>query len=234
MAIDSNKVKNFWSSRAKKYGAVPYESVTNLEEKSDLLKLKLQLEREKVFNSITLTKDMSVLDLGAGTGIWSALISHKCENVYAVEYIKEFTEIGRQEMKDAGIENVHFINIPAQDFTSETQYDLIFISGLFVFLNDDEANQLLTNINTYSRAGTTLLLRDGTSILENRYEINNRYSDILGACYSSIYRTAREYIDSFESIHFDLIKDENMFEESCELNKFPETRLRLYIFEKTH
>lgn len=232
MAIDSNKVKEFWVSRAKKEKKLKHESMTNLEENNELLDLKLRLEREKVFNSITITKDMDVLDLGAGTGTWSALMAQKCKNVYAVEYIKEFTEIGRREMKDAGIENVHFINSSAQDFTSEIQYELIFISGLFVYLNDDEATELLNNINTYSKDGTILLLRDGTSILENRHEINNRHSDILDAYYSSIYRTASEYVDSFKNIGFDLIKDENMFEEGCKLNKFPETRLRLYVFEK--
>jgi len=50
--------------------------------------------------------------------------------------------------------------------------------------------------------------------------------------YSAIYRTKEEYAEIFEGIGFRLLKDSNMFEEGCCLNKFPETRLRIFKFEK--
>jgi hypothetical protein len=77
---------------------------------------------------------------------------------------------------------------------------------------------------------TIILLRDGTGI-DGRYEINNRFSEHLKADYSAIYRSRSEYVSMFNNAGFTLIKDENMFDEGCPLNKYPETRLRVYLFK---
>jgi len=52
----------------------------------------------------------------------------------------------------------------------------------------------------------------------------------LETTYSAIYRTREELIEIFKKIGFQLIKDEDMFPEGSVLNKFPNTRLRIYKF----
>ena len=47
-----------------------------------------------------------------------------------------------------------------------------------------------------------------------------------------MYRTREEYVDMFEGIGFNLLRDEDMFEEESPLNKWKETRLRVYLFTR--
>ena len=60
------KVKEFWERRGEKLGAVPFESIANLEEKPDLLELKTRLEQECILPLLPLDQGANVLDLGAG------------------------------------------------------------------------------------------------------------------------------------------------------------------------
>jgi len=231
MGIDSNEVKKFWDSQAQKYNQISFESIGNLEEDPELSKLKMKLEHEKIFSILNITSDMTILDLGAGVGTWSMLFAPNCKKVYAVEYSEGILNLGKAEAKKRGLYNIEFIHQPAQKFTSSIKFDLIFISGLFVFLNDDECEELISQIPAYSRMGTELLLRDGTGIA-GRYEIHDRYSEVLKTNYSSIYRTSKTYKEFFTRIGFKLLLDEDMFAPGCPLNKYPETRLRVYFFEK--
>jgi hypothetical protein len=89
----------------------------------------------------------------------------------------------------------------------------------------------MTNLSKACHEKTKVLLRDGTA-LEKRFEINNRMSEHLRTEYSASYRTKEEYIQLFKNYGFQILRDENMFNEGCPLNKYPETRLRLYLFDQ--
>ena len=119
---------------------------------------------------------------------------------------------------------------PAEDFQAKRTYDIVFISGLFVYMNDDQAEKFAASLPALCSPQTVVLLRDGTSILEHRHEIDNRRSEHLQAMYSATYRTRAQYLDLFTRNGLELRRDENMFDESCPLNKYPETRLRIYQF----
>lgn len=228
--IDPNKVKSFWEGRSEKWGKLPFESIANLEEKEELLAMKLALEQEKIMPLLPLKSHMTVLDLGAGVGQWTFRFAPLVKHVTAVEYMDSFAEIGRVEAKKRGLTNVEFIHSAAENYTSEAAFDVVFISGLFVYLNPDQAQTLMDHLPRLVKKDGILLLRDGTSILDKAYTINNRYSDILSEQYSALYRTRDEYIQLFHQSGFHLIQDDQVFDEGCPLNKFAETRLRYYLF----
>lgn len=228
--INPNKVKEFWDSRAEFYQKVAIESVANLEHDPENLKLKIDDETKKVFSWLPDLAGKSILDLGAGVGQWSfRFVERGAGSVTAVEYAAGLVEIGQAEAKARDFYQVEFVNSAAEKFSTDKKFDLIFISGLFVYLTDEQASELLTKLRSFLSADGLLLLRDGTSI-ETRYEIDDRFSEHLGQNYSANYRTAKEYIKAFCDADFELIKDENMFDEGHPLNKYPETRLRLFLF----
>ena len=61
---------------------------------------------------------------------------------------------------------------------------------------------------------------------------SNKFSENLQAHYSALYRTRQSYFKFFKQGGFTLLKDEDMFDEGHVLNKFLETRLRIYLFKK--
>ena len=228
--IERDKVKRFWDARAETYKSLPFESVANLEQDSDNLELKIRLETEKVFAWLPEVRGKSILDLGAGVGQWTFRFAEKdAKSVVAVEYSEPLAEIGKKEAQHRGLKNVQFFVSPAEKYSTSKKFDIIFISGLFVYLNDDQSAELMNKIMQFCHKDSVVLLRDGTGVI-GRHEINDRYSNHLKVNYSATYRTKDEYIEMFKKEGFSNIKDENMFDEECKLNKYPETRLRLYLF----
>lgn len=228
--INPDDVKWFWETRSEKLGKLPFESIANLEEKEDLLHLKVSLEQEKLMPLLSLTPQTNLLDLGAGVGQWSFRFAPRVQHVTAVEYIDSLAEIGRVETKKRGLNNVEFITSPAETFHTTQQFDVIFISGLFVYLSREQADQLMNHLLTFIKPDGVLLLRDGTSILSDAHQINNQYSSILNEYYSAYYRTRGQYTALFTNAGFQLIQDGQVFEEGSPLNKFTETRLWYYLF----
>lgn len=230
--IDAEKVKSFWQTRSEKWGKMPFESIANLEEKAELLELKLALEQEKIMPLLPLTPETHILDLGAGVGQWTFRFAPLVKRVTAVEYMDSLAEIGRHEAIKRKLINVEFITSSAENYQSTQQFDVIFISGLFVYLNPEQAQLLMQNITQYLKPNGLILVRDGTSILTDAHHINNKYSTILHEQYSAFYRTRDQYVSLFSNSNFILKQDGQVFEEGCALNKFPETRLWYYIFHK--
>ena len=232
--INPDKVKTFWETRSAKLGKLPFESIVNLEENINLLKLKTTLEKKRIMPLLPLTPQTELLDLGAGVGQWSFRFAPLVKRVIAVEYINSLVKIGRIEAKKRGLKNVKFINQSAENYRTNKRFDIIFISGLFVYLNFLQAQQLISNFSCLIKPQGFLLLRDGTSILNEAYYINNQYSDVLDEYYSAYYRTREQYISIFQHAGFILIQDDQMFEEGNLLNKFSETRLRYYLFSRVN
>lgn len=229
--IDQDKVKAFWDARARTYESLAFESIANLEQDSENLQLKIQLETRKVSEFLGSVSGMTVLDLGAGVGQWAFRFAEAgARSVMAVEYSSPLAEIGEAEALRRGFDTVRFKVSAAEDFSTKTPYDLVFISGLFVYMNDDQAERLVARLHCFCHDRTKVLLRDGTALV-SRHEINDRMSEHLQTRYSAIYRTCQEYTDLFARHGFVLLRDENVFDEGCPLNKYPETRLRIYHFE---
>lgn len=228
--IDKHKVKAFWDNRAETYKTLPFESVANLEQDPANLELKIETETQKVFGWLPDLRGKSVLDLGAGVGQWSFRFAELgASRVLAVEYSDKLVEIGRTEAAARGVTSIEFRHSSAESFTSEETFDVVFISGLFVYMEDAQANHLASHLRKHCTQNSVLMLRDGTAVRE-RYEISDRYSSHLDALYSAVYRTRAEYVRLLEQAGFALVQDENMFEEGHPLNKYPETRLRVFLF----
>ncbi|MCU0689848.1 MAG: class I SAM-dependent methyltransferase [Polyangiaceae bacterium] len=228
--IDRDKVKAFWDARADTYRSLKFESIANLEQDPQNLELKIRLESEKVFAYLETVAGKTVLDLGAGVGQWAfRFVDRGAADVTAVEYSARLARIGAREAERRGVSNLRFIVSPAEDVSLDGQFDIVFISGLFVYMNDDQAEKLTPRLATLCHSDTRVVVRDGTGLRE-RFEIDDRPSEHLGTSYSATYRTAAQYQAMFERSGFELLRHENMFDERCPLNKFAETRLRIYEF----
>ncbi len=174
---------------------------------------------------------MRILDLGAGCGQWAFRFAPYVKDVVAVEFSRSMCDIGIAEAKSRHAANVIFIHCSAENYMCDASFDLVFISGLFVYLTDVQAEKLMTNLRRIP-GKPIIFVRDGISILKKRHWINNAYSKVIGADYSAIYRTNEEYLSLFSDCGFSHIENGQMFDEGCPLNKYPETRLWYYVFKK--
>lgn len=228
--IDQDRIKKFWDQRAERLSSLSVEAIANLEEDPELLALKVDLEKEKVLSWLPPLAGKTILDLGSGTGQWMfRFCDLGADKVVGVEYSEAMSGIAQAEAKARRLDGVEFVVSPAEKYASDNPFDVTFISGLFVYLNDDQAQTLVQNLQTLCRPDGMILLRDGSG-LNTRHEIDRRFSDVLGAEYSATYRTAEQYIDLFHQAGFVCDRHEDMFDAQSPLNKYAETRLRLYAF----
>lgn len=231
MEIDKDKVKKFWEYQADRLGKVPLGTLTHFEIDEKALALKIEFEKDMILKKIRLTKEMNVLDLGAGTGIWSFIFANSVKSVHAVDFSKKLIDIGTAEAKKQFVDNVKFFHERVEDFTSDISFDIIFISGVLQYLNDPEFNTLVDRFTTYSDLDTKLFLREPTGI-KSRYTIDAKYSEKLGTDYSSIYRTEEELVGPIEDVGFRLEEDMEFYNDESGLNKWDQTILRFYVFKR--
>lgn len=224
--IDTKKVKNFWEKRAQQHKIDT--KLTNLEENDDLQILKLKLEGEKLKKYFGNLEDKRVLDLGGGWGYWGMVFGEKSKEWVVVDYCKKLIVGGEKIIKEEEIKNMKFICQDVTKIKFENPFDIIFISGLLIYLDNVEFLRLLKNLKDCSKPGTIIILRDSTGTKEE-FVIDNKYSESLEDFYSAIYRTRLTYISNFEQFGFKRMEDEDMFK-TPKLNKYTETRLRIYKF----
>jgi len=231
MSLDYKKIKDFWDSRANNYNENNY-SATNLENEKKLQELKIICEKEKISSYIKSISFKNVLDFGTGLGYWSRFFSNYCERILAVDFSEKMIDQAREiTLKKNSNNNIEYVVGNVLDFSTNEKFDLIFISGVMIYINDKDIKKIQNNLTRLSKKGTYLLLRDGTGFPDS-YQIIDKYSKELSSYYSAIYRTKNDYKKLFENIGFSLLKDENMFEDGSSLNKHKETRLRIYLFQK--
>ena len=228
----NKSIKIFWENRIKKHDTLNSFSITNLEENTNLQKFKIAKEREKIELAMDLNQETVLLDLGSGIGFWSLNFAPKCKKVIGVDFIDQMNKIARKRANEHKITNVEFYTSDIVGFVPDIEFDYVFISGVLLYLTDYSATKLIKNIHGYTKKDARIILRDSTGI-KGRFEIKNKYSDDLKATYNAIYRSKSEILQLFSSNGFYLVNDDDMFEQGSPLNKWEETRLRIYIFQKS-
>ena len=231
MSLDRDKIKQFWAQRAEARPGELSRHITNLEEDETLQTLKVDSERRRVFGMLPPTEHMSVLDLASGVGAWSLELATRSRSVLGVELQETMVEAARQEAAQRGVSNVTFVHADVLTYLPPGDFDLVFISGLLLYLPDEDLRRLLDRVAACTRPGALLFLREPVGIPE-RYEIVDRFSEALQANYSALYRERDELVAMVQAMGSRLVKDGDMFEPGSPLNKWPETRLRVFLFER--
>jgi precorrin-6B methylase 2 len=229
--MTKDKVRKFWSDRAKVTQLPRLESQVNFENDKSLADLRVKAETALIEEKLQLDKSDIVVDLGAGNGRFSLLFAPKVKKVIAVEYINDFTSSIKQQAKKLQLNNIEVLNIPAEEFCLDDCADVVFVSGLLHYLDTEQYSQTVGNIFKTLKSGGVLFLRETISVLDNEF-IVDKFSDELGAHYCSIYRTSHQHTESFDRQGFTLNECSPFFEDGSIINKRTETRLYYFLFKK--
>lgn len=225
--MDHNKIREFWENQANKE-ALNIRCQTNFIKDEYLQRMTIEKETEYIKKHLPL-KDSDVLfDIGAGTGFWSEYFSKKVRNVYSVEYVKKFCDV----IRNKNISNIEVINSNCENFTPYVKADIVFLSGIVMYLTNEIAKEFVRKIPSYVKCGGYIFLREPVSLLKDDY-IVNKFSEELGTVYQAYYRSIENMIKLFNHSSFKLIEYSQFFEEDSPLNKWKETRRFGFLFQKT-
>lgn len=228
--IDHDKIKSFFDKRGKEADKNSILSSTMFTEKEKAEKRDL-MEKKLFLKNIAIESDSKILDIGCGVGRWAELFTP--ENTYlGLDYSKELLNLAKNNNT---AENSYFQlmsadNIDIDQLIVKPPFDLIIITGLLIYINDDQLEKVFSSINKLSKENTILYLREPVATKE-RLTLKEFYSEELEENYSAIYRTEEEYFKLFSNLKgFKLVKSENIYDKS--VHERAETVHKYYILKR--
>ena len=214
--IEASKVKRFFEARFSKEN--PLASVMlRGQSGDDVAEKRNRKEQELLLSLLDTTKPLHVLDIGCGMGRVYANLKDYIASYDGVDFAENYIEAANQMF---GGQDVAFYQMSATDLDKSKlrqTYNTIIITGLCVYLNDEDIAILINEINNLLEIGGSVYFRESISVMENRLTLKDFPSTELNADYNAIYRTSAEYeqffkdhLQGFKIQSTDLLLDEEL------------------------
>lgn len=126
------------------------------------------LEEGTILQFLNLQGHETVLEVGTGTGFFTALLSKLCKKVISIDYYADFTTTAAQNLKKHHCNNVElFTGDASQGWLESAPYDVVIFTGAIEKLNETQRLQILP--------GGKLFVIEGTSpVMQGRlYELDH-------------------------------------------------------------
>ena len=128
-----------------------------------------------------------VLDVGCGAGAWAEIFARRYQTVIGIERSPLMLEAAREKL--AYLPNVEIFEGDGRRDLPEGAFEMIFLGGLCMYLNDADIVELLSALKHRLTQGGSIILRESTvqqGITLTRDE------------YQAIYRNVRMYRQLFD------------------------------------
>jgi len=126
--------------------------------------------------------DGCALDLGSGMGFWTEYFAERFSRVVAVEASRPLYEA--LEERCAPYLNVKLIHGDVMLFRPEDQYDVVFLGGMLMYLNEEDVISLVGKLIPSLQPKGIILCRETTV----RQGITTRHGN-----YQAVYRSIADY-----------------------------------------
>ena len=226
--IDGDRVKDFFNERANKdvdsnLSIVLFQDKENSEQR--------HLEEKKLFHKYIDVSGKKVLELGCGIGRWAEALYDKCEYYLGIDFSENLLDIANKTYADK--ENCKFqlmsvTDIKVDELLVEPPFDVIIISGVLMYLNDDDLRVVVDYMNQLGSEDKKIFIMEPTSCMDSRLTLKDFYSEGLEVDYSAIYRTKDEYLEFFEPLNYNSVIVDNIF---TDLSDHSETNYKFFVFE---
>ncbi|PZC46120.1 MAG: SAM-dependent methyltransferase [Chloroflexi bacterium] len=179
--LDYEAVRQYWDRAAGTAAAASYMAHEQGLPQS-CVDDRFALEREVVERWFAdLDSGAAVLDIGCGSGAWTALFAQRYRRVVGIEQSAKMVAGARERLH--GMTNVELIEGDCLDVPIEGHFQGAFFGGLLMYLNHDDAVRLLVRIAELVPNGK-IILRESSG----RQRVEMKTGD-----YHVAYRTPDEY-----------------------------------------
>jgi phosphoethanolamine N-methyltransferase len=131
------------------------------------------LERTEILTLLPSFKDKTVLDLASGIGRFTKEFAKTAKKVVSLDFSPQFIEASK--MENSNSTNIEWICSDAMDASFQPkQFDLIFISWLFMYLEPEELMTLIENLRKWLKPSGHLFFRESCAAT-TRFKCQNGY-----------------------------------------------------------
>jgi protein-L-isoaspartate(D-aspartate) O-methyltransferase len=126
------------------------------------------LEEGRILQALDLKGDETVLEIGTGTGFFTALLSKMCKKVISIEYYAEFTKKAAERLQHYHCDNVELITGDAcRGWLEKAPYDVVIFTGAIRQLTETHRLQVLPGGKLFAIEGESPIMR------ANLYQLNH-------------------------------------------------------------
>jgi SAM-dependent methyltransferase len=224
-------VKAFFNNRSKDSGDL---CSTMLQKDFNIAMRRDLIEKDMLLGLEAGKGATNILDLGCGNGRLAELFND-INNYVGVDFSEAL--ISQATAKNLGVQ-YHFYmgsvaELPKILEIYNFRYDFIIISGLLIYLNDEDVETLILEILKLSSPKCRIYLREPVSVLDEKLSLIDHYSKELNTSYNAIYRTEKELLSFLHPLclrGFKLIKSDWMYKDPS-LNNRKETMQKYFYLE---
>lgn len=234
--IDSNDVLDFFESRATDKNN-SHHLVMTMYQSVELAIARDNHEKSLIIPKLQLSANSNILDIGCGNGRWYASLQDDKLFYTGIDFSPSLIAIAKNKY----IQNnrCRFYVKKATDIHPEltantgTPFTHIIISGVLLYLNDEEIVLLFQRLDKITQSGTIIYIREPIAT-ESRLTLKEHWSEELQSQYSAIYRTSKELLSLLSladnEFPYEEIYSGHVFPEH--LNNRNETQQHYYILKK--
>lgn len=202
--LNYDDIQKFFDDRGENDGLKSkYNYVLFQDQEPEVAIQRDQQEKEKIGKILSLGESLRVLDIGCGIGRWGELLLE--QGAYYVGIDGSGKMIERAEKNLQGYSRKKLLVGFFQDLPDilaregeMLPFDLILVNGVFMYLNDRDFENALEDIKKAAGAQCELYIKESMGV-EERLTLRQLFSESLNQYYSAIYRSVKEYRESFQS-----------------------------------
>ena len=139
----------------------------------------------------TVSDSGRVLDLGCGAGAWVEIFARRYQAVVGVERSPLMAEAAKKRV--AHLPNAHILQGDTRKDLPEGPFDMIFLGGLCMYLNDADVVELLRSLKRRMGEEGSIILRESTV---------RKGMHLARGEYQAVYRSVELYRQLFEDAGF--------------------------------
>ncbi|PCJ66699.1 MAG: hypothetical protein COA58_04360 [Bacteroidetes bacterium] len=128
----------------------------------------------------------SVLDVGCGSGSWMEIFAKRYNRVIGIDQSNMMVRAANEKL--GHLSNVKIIEGDVRHDLPKGPFDMIFLGGLCMYLNDADVVELLGALKTRLSENGAIILRESTTSQGKRYAQGQ---------YQAVYRSVDVYNDLF-------------------------------------
>ena len=133
-----------------------------------------------------------ILDVGCGAGAWVEIFANRYDDVIGIERSQLMVEAAKSRI--AHLSNAEIITGDGRTDLPDGPFDMIFVGGLFMYLGDLDAMELLDALKKRLETGGSIVLREST-VRTGVFVAKGEYE--------AIYRSVDSYHQLFQEAEID-------------------------------
>ncbi len=196
--VSAESIAEFYNRRAKKHSQkIGYTTVLLGDQNPDYAGQWNAFEKQRITPQLKVGSDANVLDIGCGMGRWAEELISKVNCYVGVDFSSEMVRLAKERFSP--YPNAYFYNDSFQDVFSDDsvtvrQYDTIIITGVSMYINEDDLRKCYAQLRELLKDGGRLYMEESVGVKE-RLTLNHIWSENLSDNYDAIYRTREEYLE---------------------------------------